>query len=313
MEGLCTMCPLRSRKHKMKRRAKGIIVDSIDDGETHEGIKTVEVENKTCEFSGPSDCCICILTWNMNGKKVAYEDIERLVGENRKFDLLVVGLQEAPRDNIMQMFNNTLVDTHSLLGKSIMRSVQLYVFGTKNSGLLIKDLKADKLALEGFGGCFLRRNKGAVAIRLNYKGIRLKFISSHLSAHARNVEKRNSQYRQIARSLFSKKLNPYSTPAQVTFWLGDLNYRLEGINTFPARDLIHKNNHQMLTSKDQLLQEAERGQIFGGYSEGTLTFKPTYKYDIGSSNYDTSHKACIFKQPNLFTLFRERTVHHLSS
>ena len=42
--------------------------------------------------------------------------------------------------------------------------------------------------------------------------------------------------------------------------------------------------------KDQLLQEAEKGEVFNGYYEGTLTFKPTYKYDIGSSIYDTSHK-----------------------
>lgn len=49
-------------------------------------------------------------------------------------------------------------------------------------------------------------------------------------------------------------------------------------------------NVQMLTENDQLLQEAERGQVFNGYYEGTLAFKPTYKYNIGSSNYDTSHK-----------------------
>lgn len=51
---------------------------------------------------------------------------------------------------------------------------------------------------------------------------------------------------------------------------------------------------QKLTSKDQLLQEAERGRIFNGYCEGTLTFKPTYKYNIGSSNYDTSYKVSAF-------------------
>lgn len=50
---------------------------------------------------------------------------------------------------------------------------------------------------------------------------------------------------------------------------------------------------QLLTSKDQLLLEAERGQIFDGYCEGTLTFKPTYKYNIGTSNYDTSYKVRV--------------------
>jgi inositol-1,4,5-trisphosphate 5-phosphatase len=47
---------------------------------------------------------------------------------------------------------------------------------------------------------------------------------------------------------------------------------------------------QLLTSKDQLLQEAERGQVFDGYCEGTSAFKPTYKNDGGSGNYDTSYK-----------------------
>lgn len=47
---------------------------------------------------------------------------------------------------------------------------------------------------------------------------------------------------------------------------------------------------QKLRVKDQLLQEAEKGEVFNGYYEGTLSFKPTYKYDIGSSIYDTSHK-----------------------
>jgi inositol-1,4,5-trisphosphate 5-phosphatase len=47
---------------------------------------------------------------------------------------------------------------------------------------------------------------------------------------------------------------------------------------------------QKLHGNDQLLQQAGEGQIFNGFCEGTLTFKPTYKYNKGSSNYDTSHK-----------------------
>jgi inositol-1,4,5-trisphosphate 5-phosphatase len=47
---------------------------------------------------------------------------------------------------------------------------------------------------------------------------------------------------------------------------------------------------QKLRDKDQLLQESEKGQVFNGYCEGTLSFKPTYKYNVGSSNYDTSYK-----------------------
>jgi len=43
-------------------------------------------------------------------------------------------------------------------------------------------LKVDK---ESFGGCggIIGRKKGAVAIRINYKGIRMVFISCHLSGN----------------------------------------------------------------------------------------------------------------------------------
>ncbi|KAG5543286.1 hypothetical protein RHGRI_016130 [Rhododendron griersonianum] len=183
-------------------------------------------------------------------------------------------------------------ERESLLGKATMQSLQLYVFGPKNSELFINELKMDKYAVGGCGG-LIRRKKGAVGIRINFEGIRMEFISCHLSAHTSNVEERNSLFRHISNSLFSKNWNPYARPAQITICLGDLNYRLQGINTFPARNLINENLQQLLMSKDQLLQESERGQIFDGYCEGTLAFKPTYKYDIGSTSYDTSHKVRV--------------------
>ncbi|PQQ13580.1 type IV inositol polyphosphate 5-phosphatase 11 isoform X1 [Prunus yedoensis var. nudiflora] len=231
-----------AKGRRFKLRRKPIQLGSLDSHGTtmsHEGITTVRVDNR-CDFSSFSDLCICVVTWNMNGQ-VTYEDLAELVGNNRKFDLLVVGLQEVPRKNISRLLQAALLDSHILLGKSIMQSIHLYVFGLKDSDLFTKEVKIDKSPVGGFGG-LIRRKKGAVAIRLNYKGITMVFISCHLSAHAQNVEKRNSEFRNL------------------------------------------------LTNNDQLLQEAERGQIFEGYSEGTLTFKPTYKYNIGSSNYDTSYK-----------------------
>ncbi|XP_049390972.1 type IV inositol polyphosphate 5-phosphatase 11 [Solanum stenotomum] len=291
MEGLCVKLFEASRKYKMKRhKAEAIgMVDSFE--ASHEGIKTVDIQ-KRCEFSGTSShLCIYFVTWNMNGQ-VPCEDIAKLVGEDRKYDLLVMGLQEAPRNNICKLLKNTLADTHRLLGKSVMQSVQLYVFGPKNSEQFTREVKVDKHEVGGLGW-LIRRKKGAVAIKISYKGIQMVFISCHLSAHARNVEERNLQFKHISNSLFSKNRNPYAKSAQLTVWLGDLNYRLQGINSYPARDLIHGNLHQMLTSKDQLLQEAERGEIFNGYCEGALDFKPTYKYDIGSSSYDTSHKVRV--------------------
>ncbi|KAL9172522.1 hypothetical protein ABFS82_03G053700 [Erythranthe guttata] len=284
------LCGLSSAKRGKRRRMK-IPVGIIDNADaSHEGIKSVDANNR-CEFSITSDLCICIVTWNMNGQ-VGYEDIRKLVGNERKYDLLVIGLQEVPRTNVLELLENALAESHLFLGKAVMQSLQLYMFGSKNSELHIKELRVDKQGIGGCGG-LIRRKKGAVAIRITYKGINMVFISCHLSAHARNVEERNSEFRHISQYLFSKNWNPYSKQAQVTVWLGDLNYRLQGVNTFPARDLIHNDLHGLLTDKDQLLQEAERGQVFNGYYEGTLHFKPTYKYNIGTNVYDTSHKVRV--------------------
>jgi hypothetical protein len=37
----------------------------------------------------------------------------------------------------------------------------------------------------------------------------------------------------------------------------------------------------------------DAGIAFSGYEEGPLLFKPTYRYDLGTDNYDTSEKMRI--------------------
>lgn len=48
----------------------------------------------------------------MRPVKASYEDLVKLIGNNRKFDLLVVGLQEVPRKKIAQLLQTALVETH---------------------------------------------------------------------------------------------------------------------------------------------------------------------------------------------------------
>ncbi|KAG7594361.1 Inositol polyphosphate-related phosphatase [Arabidopsis thaliana x Arabidopsis arenosa] len=172
-----------------------------------------------------------------------------------------------------------------LLGKAKLQSVQLYLFGPKNSHTLVKELKAERHSVGGCGG-LIGRKKGAVAIRINYDDIKMVFISCHLSAHAKKVDQRNTELKHIANSLLPRE----KRKRDLTVWLGDLNYRIQDASNRPVRSLIQNHLQSVLVSKDQLLQEAERGEIFKGYSEGTLGFKPTYKYNVGSSDYDTSHK-----------------------
>ena len=43
----------------------------------------------------------------------------------------------------------------------------------------------------------------------------------------------------------------------------------------------------------QLRLAIETGEAFAGYDEGPLLFPPTYKYDVGTDDYDTSEKMRI--------------------
>ncbi|MBA0836959.1 hypothetical protein Goarm_009147, partial [Gossypium armourianum] len=106
MGNLNTIQAGKGRRSKYKRK---LSLGSFNN-RAHEGIKTVEADN-LCEFSRNSDLCICIVTWNMNGQ-VSYEDLVELVGSNRRFDILVVGLQEVPRNNIARLLQDALVETH---------------------------------------------------------------------------------------------------------------------------------------------------------------------------------------------------------
>lgn len=48
-----------------------------------------------------------------------------------------------------------------------------------------------------------------------------------------------------------------------------------------------------LVASDQLRKVIDSRLAFIGYEEGPLLFRPTYKYDLHSTRYDTSEKARI--------------------
>jgi hypothetical protein len=48
-----------------------------------------------------------------------------------------------------------------------------------------------------------------------------------------------------------------------------------------------------LLRQDQLLQTIASGRAFTNFCEGKVTFLPTFKFDKGTSDYDTSHKQRI--------------------
>ena len=67
------------------------------------------------------------------------------------------------------------------------------------------------------------------------------------------------------------------------------NYRIERPNE-DVRQRIARNEWKSLLPFDQLMIAQQTGAAFEEFSEAELAFQPTYKYDSGTSVYDSSEK-----------------------
>lgn len=73
---------------------------------------------------------------------------------------------------------------------------------------------------------------------------------------------------------------------------GDLNYRIDSIPRNVIVDAIRTNNLSKLLERDQLLASRRKNPGFRlrSFVEAPINFAPTYKYDVGSDEYDSSDK-----------------------
>ncbi|KAJ1959159.1 hypothetical protein IWQ62_004724 [Dispira parvispora] len=68
-------------------------------------------------------------------------------------------------------------------------------------------------------------------------------------------------------------------------WMGDLNYRIP-LEVNKVKSLLDAQQLKYLQDFDQLNVEKANHRAFAGFEENTIQFPPTYKYEIGTSQYD---------------------------
>jgi hypothetical protein len=73
---------------------------------------------------------------------------------------------------------------------------------------------------------------------------------------------------------------------------GDLNYRIDSMPRNTVIEAVRNNNLPKLLERDQLLASKRKNPFFRLrlFNEAPITFAPTYKYDIGTDEYDSSEK-----------------------
>lgn len=132
------------------------------------------------------------------------------------------------------------------------------------------------------------------------------FVNCHLAAGQKHTTHRNND---IANILESANLPPELNNAvrhdyfvgggdgsmvldhEICIFNGDMNYRID-LPRETVLTAIRQKNLAKLLEHDQLLNQRRKNPGFRlrPFDEAPLTFAPTYKYNVGSDEYDTSEK-----------------------
>lgn len=275
-----------------------------------------ELNKRSLEYSYDKPINIYVGTFNLNGRINGSEDdlsgwlCPPFEGAELQPELVVVGFQEivelspqqimATTPEKRQIWERAVKKTLNRRSKELGGEEYILLRGGQLVGAAllifvrssaIGDIKNVEGSLKKTGMSGVAGNKGAVAIRMDYANTGICFVTAHLAAGFSNYDERNRDYKTISHGLrFSRGRAIDDHDAVI--WLGDFNYRI-GLTRERVLQAVEHNDLQTLRKHDQLNIQMEAGLTFPYYSEAKLSFPPTYKYDIGTDNYDTSEKARI--------------------
>ncbi|KAJ3993489.1 SacI homology domain-containing protein, partial [Lentinula boryana] len=278
----------------------------------HDSVRAA-LDKRLPEYSHTKRCVIYVGTWNLNGRPPSESLLPWLFPRDSETlflspDMFVLGFQEIvplTAQQIVQtdpekrrIWETKIIETLNRRPKKksdyvLLRSEQLVgtallILVKTELTAVIRNVEATtrKTGLRGMSG-----NKGAVGIRLQYHDTTFCFITAHLAAGHANVEERNMDYRTIETGLHFLKGKTILSHDNV-IWLADTNYRID-LDNEVVRPLTESDSFDALLAADQLKQVMDAGVAFSGYEEGPLLFRPTYRYDLGTDNYDSSEKMRI--------------------
>lgn len=149
--------------------------------------------------------------------------------------------------------------------------------------------------------------QGALVFRFVLDDSSLCFVNCHLAAGQTQTTNRNNDIAAIleAESLpmensKTSRMDHFVSGGdgsmimdhEICILNGDLNYRIDSVPRHVIIEDIRNNNLPKLLERDQLLASRRKNPGFRlrAFQEAPITFAPTYKYDVGTDDYDSSDK-----------------------
>eukprot|EP01065_Artemidia_motanka_P002778 TRINITY_DN11309_c0_g2_i6.p1 TRINITY_DN11309_c0_g2~~TRINITY_DN11309_c0_g2_i6.p1 ORF type:complete len:543 (+),score=120.39 TRINITY_DN11309_c0_g2_i6:74-1630(+) len=238
---------------------------------------------------------VAVCSWNVGERRPPPGMGEWLLGDGAPPDIVAVGLQE------LDMSAAAIVKEATSSRHAWLDALQEHLPGYKLVGArqlvgLLLAVYTRQHLLEvcvevvrcGKGG---RGNKGAVGVSVLVRGTRICFVVAHLAAHMKHVQKRNADFARINRHLHFTPKRCAIDQHDVSFFFGDLNYRI-AMDIDECIQLIEAERWQDLLERDQLRQvyKEDPEHPFAGWHDCLNVvpcFPPTYKYVPGELHYDS--------------------------
>lgn len=209
------------------------------------------------------------------------------------------------RDFLIRSLDDYMAgDLYHLLQTSHMVGLFYCIFVKADVRDRISNLSTAEVK-RGMGG--LHGNKGAIIVRFMVDDTSLCFFNCHLAAGQSQAQSRNNDIAAILEAPIlpaerdpSVRIDSYAGGGDGTMIMdhelvilnGDLNYRIDTMSRDTVVMAVKQGNLPKLLERDQLLVARRRKPDFKlrAFEEMPITFAPTYKYDVGTDNYDSSEK-----------------------
>lgn len=250
------------------------------------------------------------ITWNV-GTKSPDQNLHPLLSldanpekDKMLYDFYIINLQEVkaqPHNMLVDIlfedpwtnaFRDILERRDYVKVKTIrLQGLVQSVYCLRRHLLNLREIETQytRTGISGFWG-----NKGAVSVRLGIYGCSLCFVNAHLSAHDDHLNDRVDDYNDIIKDQeFHVDDHTQILHHDYVFWMGDLNFRLSEdfeLSPLEIELQIKKGNFKPLLIYDQLLDVMKKGLAFSELRENPPTFPPTFKFEVGSDDYDHKRK-----------------------
>jgi len=240
---------------------------------------------------------VACASWNVGNAAPSERSLlEKWLGKNTA-DIYAIGTQENkydPREGYKTHMEDWVGTLKEVLGQEFclleavsMGQIHIHCF-VRKSIVPVVDLIQTSKANEATGIANVGTNKGGCCIALSVLGHNIVFVSSHLAAHTSELQRRNDDVAEILAgiSFYGSHGVGVLGMAPYVFWMGDLNYRLNfaGDENHPDPvkysqmiDMIKREEFEPLLETDQLLQSMADQEVFLGFKDAPINFKPTFK------------------------------------